>query len=277
MCSERIIISLTTWAPRIHNIPIVLDSIYAQTLPPDLVVINFSEGEFIPNDIQKYLDEHQVECNFVPDTKVYKKLIPTLKKYPNDCVISIDDDWIYPAGMIEDFWNIHQSYPNNPISGSPTICFDIYMLQHMGFASLSKYEYFDKYIDTIDYDMIKACPSDDIVYTFLANKAGHPYLSTKIDYFKNSIPINPIKSYSNTFPNAVSQTITYLEKRFGEIEHPFTLYITDSYIRTLVENIISESLQLSEHRKTTKAYMIGRMILKPYNKFSNLFKRGNHS
>lgn len=275
MCSERIIISLTTWAPRIHNIPIVLDSIYAQTLPPDLVVINFSEGEIIPNDIQKYLDEHQVECNFVPDTKVYKKLIPTLKKYPNDCVISIDDDFIYPAGMIEDFWTMHKRYPNNPISGNRSICNNLQC--HCGCASLTKSSYFSESFECIDSDMMKNCPSDDIVYTFLAKIVGNPYITTKNEYFTNLTSVNPVESYSFTHKSAISDSIQYLEKRFGEIEHPFTLYITDSYIRTLVENIISESLQLSEHRKTTKAYMIGKMILKPFNKFSNLFKRGNHS
>ena len=42
------------------------------------------------------------------------KIIPTLKLYPNDCIIGIDDDWLYPPTMIEDLWNTHIKYPNNP-------------------------------------------------------------------------------------------------------------------------------------------------------------------
>ena len=57
---EQLIVSLTTWKPRIGNIPAVLDSIYAQTLPPDKVVLNLSYDEFIPTEVQSYIDAHGV-------------------------------------------------------------------------------------------------------------------------------------------------------------------------------------------------------------------------
>ena len=82
--TERIIVSLTTWSKRIGNIPVVLDTIFNQTVQPDLVVLNLAHDEIIPEDVKHYINSHNIEINRVKDTKVYKKLIPTLKKYPND-------------------------------------------------------------------------------------------------------------------------------------------------------------------------------------------------
>lgn len=225
MSSERIIVSLTTWTPRLQNIPIVLDSIFTQTILPDLVVINFSEGEIIPPDLQQYLDLHHVECNFVPDTKVYKKLIPTLKKYPNDCVISIDDDLIYPPEMIEDFLDIHKRYPDNPISGDSGTVMNV--ISHCGCASLTKKKYFGLYFDLIDTTLVNHCPYDDIVYTFFANKAGHPYVLTNHQYYTNLPEHNPTHGFSNNNRSANIKTITYLENNYGIIDNPFKHYIQD--------------------------------------------------
>ena len=74
---ERIIVSMTTYSKRVANIPAVLDTIFAQTLLPDLVVINFAIDEVIPDNVQSYINSHNIELNRVPDTKVYKKIIPT--------------------------------------------------------------------------------------------------------------------------------------------------------------------------------------------------------
>ena len=118
MNKERIIVSLTTWEKRLSNIPAVLDTIFCQTRPPDLIVLNLNEDEIVPDYVNEYLTTHNVIINRVPYKKVYKKIIPTLKLYPNDCIIGIDDDWLYPPTMIEDLWNTHLKYPNNPISGN---------------------------------------------------------------------------------------------------------------------------------------------------------------
>lgn len=271
MKTERIIVSLTTWAPRIKNIPTVLDSIFNQTLLPDLVVINFSEGEIIPIDIQKYLEEHNVECNFVPDTKVYKKLIPTLKKYPNDCVISIDDDWIYPAGMIEDFMDIHKRYPNNPISGDSGMVMNV--ISHCGCASLTKKDYFGSYFDVIDSDLIHHCPCDDIVYTFFANKAGYPYILTSNQYYTNLPEYNPSQGFSDNNKTANKATISYLEEKWGKIENPFKFYLQDYYLSNLFNKILKDSIAyhrqksqiLTENKiRNSITYKIGKLILTPY-------------
>ncbi len=214
---ERLIVSLTTWKARFDNIPGVLDSIFAQTLPPDKLILNLAFDEVVPDSLQQYLDRHAVEINRVPDTKVYKKLIPTLRKYPEACVVSIDDDWLYPPQMLEEFMRIHQQNPDSPISGNQESIHHIAC--HCGCASLTQRKFFGKYLDMIDEDIIRNCPSDDIVYTFFTRINGYTYIHTDSLFFDNMTTYNPSAPYSDSakgFP--VQESWDYLVRRFG---HPF--------------------------------------------------------
>jgi hypothetical protein len=256
MMKERIIVTMTTYSKRINNIPTVLDTIFNQTVPPDLVVINLAHEEVIPNTVQDYINQHGIEVYRVEDTKVYKKLIPTLKRYPDDCIISIDDDWLYPKEMIEDFMNIHSLYPNFPISGN-RVCW--YNMQcHCGCASLVKFDFWGNYIDVIDEELVKNCLSDDLVYTFFANKNGHPYVTTQGIYFDNMEPYNQVLSYSadSIGTNGIEKSWEYLTARFGQFEPNITtayLKDIDSYLLNHISRVHSSTLK----RDTDKAFQKG--------------------
>ena len=107
---KKIIVSMTTWKKRIQNLPAVLTSILQQTKPPDKIIVNLAKSEFngesgIQPDVLAFLKENSIDVNWVEeDTKVYKKIIPVLLKYKNDLVFSIDDDFIYPCGMLEELY-----------------------------------------------------------------------------------------------------------------------------------------------------------------------------
>ena len=266
---ERILVTLTTYSKRIQNIPAVLDTIFQQTLPPDLVVLNLAHDEDVPQDIQKYIDEHSIEVNRVADTKVFKKLLPTLKKYPNDCIISIDDDWLYPKGMIADFMEVHRRYPHHPISGNRIVFFGRQC--HCGCASLVKKEFFGDGFDLIDDDVIKNCPSDDIVYTYFINKAGYSYIRTSGEYYKNMESYNEGDGYTDAEDGfeGVAKSYRYLENRFGRVEAPLESYISDSYIADLLQDIHRKDVkwQREELRKevySSMTYKISRALSKPF-------------
>lgn len=268
---ERIIVTLTTWSKRIGNIPTVLDTIYAQTRKPDLVVLNLAYDEVIPEDVHNYIEQHSVEVNRVEDTKVYKKLIPTLKKYPNDCVISIDDDWLYPEGMIEDFMSVHKLYPNNPISGNKEVACEIPC--HCGCASLTKAEFFGDYLYMIDDELIQNCPSDDLVYSYLAALTGRPYYRTIYEYFINMEPYCSNDAYSmhNPWPD-LYKTFEYMKNRFGQPPRIIPIYISDKYYADLIENYMTQNIKyyvIQKERETEEriysslSFRIGQAIVKP--------------
>ena len=213
MKNNNIIVSLTTWHKRIYNVPIVIDSILSQTIRPDKIVINLAYDEVIPADLNNYLVKHRIEINRVEDTKVYKKFLPTLLRYPNACVINIDDDFIYPPTMIEEFVELHNKYPNNPISGNRHVLYG--MQCHCGCASLVKKEYFGDYLIEVDKDLMSSCLSSDLVFTYIATITGHPYIRTKSMYYVNLPSIESNVAYSSfDFKQVLNDTYNYLRGRF---------------------------------------------------------------
>ena len=282
MYKERIIVSLTTYYKRIANIPEVLDTIFAQTMPPDFVVLNLAIDEVIPHEVQKYIDAHPIEVNRVPDTKVYKKLIPTLKKYPNDCVISIDDDFLYPSGMIEDFITTHHKYPNCPISGNR----DVYkgFQCHCGCASLMKLSYLGKYVECIDKSVMECCPSDDIVYSFFVNMNGHSYVRTREMYFSNMESYNEGVGYTvmTCVGKGINDSYSYLVKRFGKLDVSIGNYFENEDLKVLIMGVeksmhclAKEEGQLDVY--STLSYRIGHIILFPFKYMAQFFSKGNRN
>ena len=267
--NERTIVSLTSYEPRFQNLPTVLDTILAQAVKPDLIVLNLAHEAIVPNDVQEYLDRHNIEVFRVEDTKVYKKLIPTLKRYPNDIVISIDDDWLYPEEMIADFLERHSQYPNHPISGNKLVFSE--MICHCGCASLTKAEFFGEYLDMIDQKIIQNCSCDDIVYTFFANKAGHPYITTEKEYFTNLAPYNEGHGYSETFEeeHRVEKSFSFLIQKYGAPPHFTDTYISDPYIADLLYHIHTADKRNSIKNtqieiRSSARYKLGKLLLKPF-------------
>ena len=265
---ERIIVSLTSWEKRFGNIPAVLDTIFNQTLSPELVVINLNDNETVPQHVADYLTSHKVIINHVSYKKVYKKIIPTLKLYPNDCIIGIDDDWLYPPTMIEDLWNTHIKYPNNPISGNRE--FINGYTCHCGCASLTKASFFDN-INLIDQEVMNNCPSDDAVYTYFSVRSGHPYVWANSVYFKNMQPYNPTESYTlpENIIDAVGLTWSYLNTRFGSLPPLIELLLQDKMLANLLQK--KQELEISKaftdgksSVQSTSAYKFLSLILKPF-------------
>lgn len=264
---EQVIVTLTSYGKRVSNIPLVLDTIFRQTFQPDLIVLNLAFDEFIPQDVSDYLDSHLVSINRVPDTKVYKKLIPTLIKHPQSCVISIDDDFLYPKNMISDFVKMHERYPNNPISGNKVVYFG--MQCHCGCASLTKAEYFGDYLFQVNDEVINNCPSDDLLYTYFATKTGHPYLFTDNEFFVNMESINTASdqgySINTGSDKGIIKTFDYLTNRYGHIDNIVSSYVHDEHIAKVLENIHKNILWEKESAiRSSHAYRLGKFFLRPF-------------
>lgn len=136
----KIIVSLTSWKKRIEKIDVTLNSILHQTLLPDSIELNLSLEEFpnkekdLPEKIQSFLNEHKnmINCNWCEgNTRTFKKIIPTLKKYVNEdtyYIVSIDDDFIYREDYIQLMVNYIKEYDadsfcmaNSKVIGNRTI------------------------------------------------------------------------------------------------------------------------------------------------------------
>lgn len=201
---EQIVVSLTSWSKRIGNIPIVLDTIFAQTVQPDAIVINLSLDEFptreLPANVQSYIDAYdRIRVNWVVhDTRVWKKFLPTLLLYPDALILPIDDDILYPPTMIEGFMQAHAKYPDRPISGNHYWYHGIKC--HCGCASLVQAKHFEGWQKYYKHSFRISCPSSDLFYTYLAAKNGYFYAETEVDYMRTIVSYNEVDGYSASFP-----------------------------------------------------------------------------
>ena len=104
--TDSVTVSLTTYSSRIFDVYLTIESISNQSVKPARVILWLDEDEFEKNELPSSLTRLQqrgLEIGFCPNYKSYKKLLPTLELYPQDHIITIDDDVMYPPDFIERF------------------------------------------------------------------------------------------------------------------------------------------------------------------------------
>ncbi len=113
----RIICSLTSIPQRIDMVDIVVARLLNQTLKPDMVVLylasdEFPEGEKSLPEKLLALKRFGLTVKFCKNYKSYKKLIPALMEFPDDYIITFDDDILYDFDAVENLWKSSQANPN---------------------------------------------------------------------------------------------------------------------------------------------------------------------
>ncbi|MFA5444956.1 MAG: hypothetical protein WC262_08305 [Bacteroidales bacterium] len=118
----QIIVSLTSWKDRINELtlPKVLFRLFRQeTNIRYKVVMVLSEEEFplkekeLPKELvlfNKTIDNFEILWTY-KNTKALKKLNPTIDKYPNLPIITLDDDMLIEKNIIDIFY---KEYLINP-------------------------------------------------------------------------------------------------------------------------------------------------------------------
>lgn len=119
----RIIVSFTTIPSRVQTLNCVLDSILAQTKLPDSIYLYVSRSQFNKEQSQLLIDitEPYISCGLHlvwvdGDIGPHKKYYYAMQQFPDDVIITIDDDVIYPPEMISRLWNLYMNHPTSVIS-----------------------------------------------------------------------------------------------------------------------------------------------------------------
>ena len=100
-----IILSLTSFGHRVADAtPYALYSIFTQTRLPNRVVLWLDNEHWNDDNLPpliKRLQKSGLEVYYCEDIKSYKKLIPSLKIFPNNPIIAIDDDTYYDKDLVK--------------------------------------------------------------------------------------------------------------------------------------------------------------------------------
>lgn len=119
--NTELIVSLTSYPLRIDTVHLTIQSLLHQSCKPDKVILWLADSQFenreqdLPENL-KILKKYGLSIEWCEDIKSFKKLIPTLKKYPDAIIVTADDDQYYPITWLEGLYQEHKKYKKYIIS-----------------------------------------------------------------------------------------------------------------------------------------------------------------
>lgn len=114
--SPRVIVSLTSYPKRIKSVHRVVEQLLCQDFKPDKVVLWLGEDKFPKKEAELpaallRLRDFGLTIGWTRDIRSYTKLIPALKEYPEDVIVTVDDDTLYHPDMLA---RLYESYLKDP-------------------------------------------------------------------------------------------------------------------------------------------------------------------
>ena len=111
---KRIIVSLTSYPERIKTVPYVIASLLKQTMKPDKIILWLGSAKFPDKKLPKIFEKIKrcgVDIEFRKDVGPHTKYFYAFKEYPEDLVITFDDDVIYDHDIVETLYAAYLEYP----------------------------------------------------------------------------------------------------------------------------------------------------------------------
>lgn len=115
----KIIISLTSYPKRIAFVPQVIDSLLNQTYKADKVILWLAKSQFLtreeelPKELLAYIEKGLAIEWCDEDIRGHKKYFYAMQQYPEDIIITVDDDCIYDSDLVETLYASYRKYPQS--------------------------------------------------------------------------------------------------------------------------------------------------------------------
>ena len=113
--NKKIIVSLTSYPARFESLHLVIRSMLLQTMAPDEIILyldNDDVVEKVPESLEG-LKEYGLKIEWRPGRiKPHKKYYYAIQEHPNDIIITVDDDCLYPDDLIECLYKTHLQFPD---------------------------------------------------------------------------------------------------------------------------------------------------------------------
>jgi glycosyltransferase involved in cell wall biosynthesis len=114
---NELIVSLTSYPPRIGTAHQAIETLLRQTKKPDRLILWLAESEFpgkesdLPPELMNLIPRG-LTIEWCENIKSYKKIIPALKKYPDALICIADDDNLYAGDWLQKLYDSHLKSPN---------------------------------------------------------------------------------------------------------------------------------------------------------------------
>lgn len=112
----NVTVSLTSHSKRVGDFaPFAIFSIFQQTVLPDRIVLNINQNKWNKDNLPVLIKKLQIaglEVNFCEDVGPHTKLLPAMQKYPDDVMITIDDDIYYDKELVEELLSTREACEN---------------------------------------------------------------------------------------------------------------------------------------------------------------------
>lgn len=110
-----IIVSVTSFPARINDVWISLESLFRQTVKPDMIILWLAESQFpdkkIPESLVR-LQSRGLTIRFCEDLRSHKKYYFAMKEFQNACIMTFDDDLYYDKNVIKRVVELYAKHPD---------------------------------------------------------------------------------------------------------------------------------------------------------------------
>ena len=104
---RQVIVSLTSHGNRILDAYMAIETIMQGTMKPNRIILWLPEHDKVSSCLLENQVKRGLEIRYVKDLGPHTKLIPALREFPEDIIITIDDDIFYKPDMVENLLRAH--------------------------------------------------------------------------------------------------------------------------------------------------------------------------
>lgn len=112
---DSVIVSMTTFPARIGYVHLAIQSLLIQTVQPGKIILWLAKDQFRDVEIPPQLLElysYGLEIRFCDeDLLAHKKYYYAMQEYPDNLIVTYDDDIIYPEDSLEKLLVMHRQHP----------------------------------------------------------------------------------------------------------------------------------------------------------------------
>lgn len=120
--APKVIVSLTSYPPAIGYVAASVRSLLAGSVRPDKLILYLTPSEFegreLPRELTALAEGSDIfEIRSYPrNIRSYRKLVPALQEFPDDIIVTVDDDVHYHRHMLRDLLRLHRLHPDAVIA-----------------------------------------------------------------------------------------------------------------------------------------------------------------